>query len=208
MNWYGQSIATGGGNEKPLDQFLYDRYFVGKTDGVAIECGANDGLYLSTCFAFEQMGWRVINIEASAMNAVKLFGNRPQSENHYLALYHKDFDSVPVENLEFDNGGANRLVGYGGEYGKNEKVNFINKASTIRYDTFINTFINQPIDLFVLDVEGSELMVIEGMKKTRFWPKVFCIEHAHIDFCSMCDLLYPEKYRLDYKDNLNAVFVL
>jgi FkbM family methyltransferase len=201
MEWHGQSKSTGGGSELPLDQLLYEKHFLGKTYGTAIECGANDGLYLSTCLAFEELGWSVINIEASLPNYNKLAVNRPKSQNYPVALWDKN-ERVYVENFAGDNGGADKIRSCHTEFSKRFPRAGEHIIPSVRYDCLIR----QPIDLFVLDVEGAELNVIAGMANTRYWPGVICVEYPHCGLENITDAL-GLRYWLDYHDDLNAVFV-
>lgn len=202
MNWHGQCKATGGGSDEPLDKFIYERYFPGVTSGRAIECGATDGLYFSNCLALEQMGWTVINIEASWPNFEKLRVNRPKCFNYFKAL--SDIDGEVVDSVRYDgdNGGADRVATCEPtKFSKRFRAVATHPVPTVRYSSLII----MPIDLFVLDVEGSELMVLDGMKGSIFWPTILCIEHAHISMREIQNRLLG-KYDLDHKDDLNAIF--
>jgi len=206
MNFYGQSIATGGGSVELLDQIIYERYFKDSDPGTAIECGANDGLYLSTCKTFEEIGWKVINIEASPQNFEKLKINRPKSTNINAALSDKN-GLVQVDHYDYDNGGMSKLsIEEGCPHIKELTPIISTNINAIRYDFVFHT----PIDLFVLDVEGHELKVIDGMRSTTFWPKVFCMEWPHIGLDKITDKLNTvsgNKYVLDFSDSLNAIFM-
>jgi FkbM family methyltransferase len=198
--WSGQCQATGGGSSLPLDQILYERYFRDVKTGTAIECGANDGLFLSTCKVFEDIGWEIINIEASPVNFEKLVRNRPKSCNRNFALSNKDGDVI-IQHYEIDNGGMDKISTESGcVQVRNLKPESICPVRTRRYDEFIL----KPIDLFVLDVEGHELKVIEGMANTKYWPKVICVEHGHVALDKIEKSL--NVYKLDWSDGLNAVF--
>jgi FkbM family methyltransferase len=202
MEWYGQSIKTGGGSENPIDQILWERYFRGTTKGTAVEAGANDGLYLSTCLAFENIGWKVFNIEASRPNFTKLQINRPYSINLNVALWDSDNADLEIQHFDGDNGGADKVNLCSTEFSKRFHMIHTWTASAKRYDSIIL----EPVELFVLDVEGSEIQAIRGMGNTKFWPQVFCIEYPHVGVERLQAEL-GERYVMDYKDGLNAIFV-
>ena len=66
MNFYGH---------KALDKFLYEKYFLNQTSGLAIEAGAVDGLIYSNNKTLEEIGWKCINIEPNPVEFEKLFLN-------------------------------------------------------------------------------------------------------------------------------------
>jgi FkbM family methyltransferase len=203
MKFYGQSIATGGGSVDPLDKIIYDRYFTGKTTGHAIECGANDGLFLSTCKVFEDMGWDATNIEASKENYDKLVKNRPNSLNLFYALSSVSGDTISVLNYAHENGGMNHIESVRPHAQVANEAGRKTIVTTIRYDDLIS----KPVDLFVLDVEGNEYNVLVGMRNTRYWPDVLCVEYVHCPGIDEAILSLPQKYIVDYKDGLNMILV-
>ena len=201
MKFYGQSIYTGGCSPDPVDKILYEKYF-SSIKGTCIECGANDGLYVSSCLFFEERGWKVFNIEASLVNYRKLIINRPLSMNLLYALSDTNGDIVNIHNYELDNGGQNSLVDYP-EINAALNLMGTTPVSTITYDAL---FGNIDIDLLVLDVEGHELNAIKGMNFFRKTPKVMCIEHNRVGIDNILPLL-PPSYVVDYHDDLNVIFI-
>lgn len=203
MNFYGQSLATGGGSEDPIDKILFYHYLKDVRNGTAVEAGANDGLYLSTCRIFEEIGWRVINIEASLFNYERLIQNRPKSVNIQAALSYRDKGFVEVCHFDFDNGGMDGSREHLTHLTKNKTPTRVDKVPARRYDSLIQ----EPVDLLVLDVEGMELEVLTGMENTLFWPKIICIEYAHIGAVGIWNVL-SGRYNQAYIDNLNMVLLL
>ena len=64
------------------------------------------------------------------------------------------------------------------------------------------------LDLFVLDVEGHEFEVIDGMVESDIFPDVFVIEHGHRnpqEFVEKLNIL-PVKYKLDHVSFVNSFF--
>jgi FkbM family methyltransferase len=192
---------AGGGLSDPLDKLLYTRYLK-KGSSFAktiIECGANDGLYLSTCKVFEEIGWDCINIEASIKNYSRLIVNRPKSRNIFCALSNTDGDVLEMLCSETLNGCLDNFTSLNG-FG--DKPVSKTTVCTARYDSLIQ----EPILLFVLDVEGGELKAIEGMRNTEFWPLILCVEHPNCGLENIKQSLI-ENYDLDWNDSLDAVFV-
>lgn len=65
------------------------------------------------------------------------------------------------------------------------------------------------LDLFVLDVEGTELEVIDGMIGCDILPDIFVIEHGHSNPDIFVDKLkcLNATYKLDYISFANSYFV-
>jgi FkbM family methyltransferase len=209
LNFYGQNISTGGVSEKPLDQILYERYFINYGYGFFIECGANDGNFISTCKSFEERGWRGINIEPSQTLYNNLISNRSKSYlNLNLALSDKD-EEVSFEEVSFDNGGFSRL-----EIAKqpttdaqfNLTVAHQYWIPAITYKTLVSKYKIDSVDLMVLDVENNELRVLDGMVGALVLPKFLCIEHSHVGLTNVINKI--PQYTLDWHDSMNGVFIL
>lgn len=209
MKFYGQYI-----NSFFVDEYLYNRYFQTQKIGSFIECGAYDGIEFSSCKFFEDIGWFGINIEPHPINFSKLEINRPKSININVALGNvpgKDF--LTVEDSHF---GACGFIGNEGDWIKKEKKEFENRIGAqlnyYKYPIEIKTYSQiitennvQLLDLFVLDVEGFELKVIENMLTNNILPSVICVEYGHVGLQQLKQAL-NEKYIFDANDNINAYF--
>lgn len=209
INYYGQSILTGGGSEEKIDKIIHDMYFNNIYDGFFIEVGANDGNFLSTCKFFEEYkNWQGINIEASVELFNKLIINRPNSINIHSILSDKD-GVQEFGYIDFDNGGFSHISD--GTINDKQimndfKLSFKNKyiVNSTRLDTLIKKLnITNSIDLMVIDTEGNEPYIIKGFGNIK--PKILCIEHTHCGLDCLINLLKNE-YILDWKDNLNSLF--
>lgn len=212
MKFYGQF-------NPPVDQFIYERYFkkkpkIGK--GFFIECGAFDGLTDSSCKFFEEeLQWKGINVEPSPPIFEKLIVNRPQSINVNAALSNEKtggaFISVvhPVYGELCTNGSLNHtqehrklLDNMGCSYKKYD-------VPIIEWSDLIQHYNVKKCDLFVLDVEGNELKVIESMKKgnKRSLPKVFVVEHGHLNREEIISQVESMGYKYDTCSYVNSYFV-
>ena len=63
------------------------------------------------------------------------------------------------------------------------------------------------VDLFVLDVEGHELSVIEGMVGCQVLPDIICVEIGHLDFLEIRRALEDLGYIYDITSHVNAYFI-
>ena len=63
------------------------------------------------------------------------------------------------------------------------------------------------IDLFVLDVEGAELDVIQGMHGSSVLPVHIFIEHEHVGLDLCAEKLSELGYALVWNDWCNSMFI-
>ena len=209
MKYYGQFNPQ-------VDKVLHERYFLNKFNGVSIECGAFDGV-IENCTKFfeENYNWKTINIEPLPHIFKKLKQNRPNSINLEIALSNIDqinfFKNYKHPNLLYDWGNGSithtnehkqqldKLCGY------NNYVEIPVVCKT--YKQIIEQLHIQHLDLFVLDVEGHELQVIDGMIGCDILPNIFVIEHGHSDaFVDKLNYLNA-RYQLDYISYANSYFI-
>ena len=199
----------------PVDQFIFERYFPDiNIKGVFVECGAFDGLTENSCKFFEEtMGWNGFNIEPVPWVYEALCKNRPSSININSALSNKlgtaTFQAVdhPVFGKECTNGSLEHtalhksLLLDGG-------CKFVPvEVSLITWDNFIEKNKISCIDLLVLDVEGHEFSVIDGMRGSHVLPDVICIEVGHLDLREMKTRLCMLGYTYDISSHVNAFFI-
>ena len=211
-----QKVSFYGQFNPPLDKILYERYFNDKipAQGIAVECGAFDGLTDSTCLFFEEsLGWHVFNIEASPSVFKNLEIKRPISRNFNYGLSDREekiiFNNVIHPTLgEIGNGSFNHKI-----YHKEEVLNMgctfeETKVNTITIDAFFKLAQLDYVDLFVLDVEGYELKVLQQLKNCKTRPTVFCIEkQLDEDWNKIIDILTELNY--DYIEDIhnNGIFI-
>ena len=201
----------------PVDKEIYERYFLGKTEGISIECGAFDGVTDScTKFFEESMNWKTINIEALPIAYDRLVKNRPNSINLNIGLSNnnisKQFVNYKEPRLDYmwGNGSFTHLP----EHKKHLEERCDNNYQTIEincdtYAHLLETLKLEKLDLFVLDVEGHEFEVIDGMVESTIFPDIFVIEHGHRnpkDFVEKLKILKNVKYKLDHVSYVNSFF--
>lgn len=179
-----RQLWPGQGN---LDRKLYDRFFAngdhaGKT---FVEMGAVDGIGYSNTFALETyFGWTGVLIEANPDSCAKLFRNRPQSLKLCSAICQEDsavmfeFTSDPFIGAALDK--MTPEWRYTWHTHRNEswhdpKDVIQMSVPCSRLGRLLRMVGVSKIDLFSLDVEGSELEVLESMDWT-IPVRIWCIE--------------------------------
>lgn len=204
MRFYGQW-------NPPVDEVIYRNYFLDKRNGVAIECGAAE--FGDSCKFFEdELGWLCYNIEASKYTFGRLTENRPNSININAALSNKVNLNTPFKDIISAPGGGHgngslkhlpkhveQLSGYGVVFEEYD-------VQTLTYKELVNLPVNYDIDLLVLDVEGHELEVIEGMKDARTLPKVIVVEYPIVTLGALKESLKEFGYIFNFVSFNNAFF--
>lgn len=132
------------------DVVMYYKYFFNKVNGVFVEIGAFDGVTISNTYFFEKnFNWHGVLIEGGENNCKDLFANKKERSNSKLVC-------APICKSEYT---SFRDAGF---YGTIDKIQ--TSAKRIKCNTLSNIthFYNiKHIDLFSLDVEGSELEVLQ-----------------------------------------------
>ena len=210
MTHYGQF-------DPPVDRFLYERYFIGRwTPGVAIECGAFDGLTESSCKFFEEsLGWTTVNVEPYPVAYEKLVANRPDSVNVNVALSNAngtaEFTAAIHPHFGADcNNGSIRHTASHREYLDGIGCQYRNyEVPTTTYADLVSRLGLKAVDLFVLDVEGHEYEVLEGMRAAppSLWPQILCIEHGHLGADEMKPVVEPLGYVFDTTSFVNSFYL-
>lgn len=155
------------------DLLLMNHFWCGQRNGVYLEIGALDGRTASNTLSFQnQLGWTGVLIEANPSNVEQLLKNRPGKPTNTIIPM-----AVCAEGLsEID------FIGHFGGVGG--AVNALSQAHLHRWTlgqpykvkckplgTMLRDAGVDHIDLFSLDVEGSELTVL----KTMDWSIPVCV---------------------------------
>jgi FkbM family methyltransferase len=201
-----------------IDKVIYERYFQNKKNGFFVECGALDGVWSSSCLFFERhLGWSGVNIEAYPPHFEKLKLNRPMAENINCALSNRDgtasFKHVIRNGQDIGNGSLNHTGGHMNRLLSNiDGVHtFVDVTVDVKtYSSVMRSLFGKipSVDLFVLDVEGEELKVLEdfhNLSNTEK-PLIMCIEYGHIGLHILSELMDTLGYMYDYKDDINAIY--
>lgn len=201
--------------DPPVDRVLFERYFPDRNiRGTFVECGAYDGLVESSCKFFEEtLGWTGYNLEPSPPNFRALQRNRPRSRNLPIGLSNQDGRASfmhaisPVHGEGFGNGSIQHTSAHL-EALKNEGCTFERyEIEVMRWDSFVKREGVTHVDLFVLDVEGHEMQVIEGMHGCPVLPDILCIEVGHLSFDEVRSALARLGYVYDIGSHVNAFFI-
>jgi FkbM family methyltransferase len=200
--------------DPPLDQVLYERFFRGRRKpGIFVESGAFDGLTECTCKFFEEsLEWSGVNIEPSPPIFSKLEKNRPRSRNLNAALASTDgyatFHGIvhPEFGEQCTNGSLRHHPTHAEYIAAQSWPTKDYTVPTITWGTMIAANGLNQVDLLVLDVEGTELEVIEGMRGSDVLPGIFCIEHGHLGVPAVRGAVESLGYRYAGGAEVNSFF--
>jgi FkbM family methyltransferase len=203
--------------DPPVDRFLYERYFNGRRlPGVAIECGAFDGVTESSCKFFEEsLGWTCINIEPYPLSYDKLVANRPSATNVNAALSNvggtHEFTAVihPIFGADCNNGSLRHTTEHRQSLDSIGCTYRDYIVPTMTYAELVANRALASVDLLVLDVEGHEREVLEGMRDAppALLPAIFCIEHGHLGVDALKPALEGLGYAFDTTSFVNSFYV-
>lgn len=149
----------------------------GQTSGFFIEVGAFDGVSYSVTYALEAMGWNGLLIEAIPAKFEKCRARRPHSRVVHAALGKKASSGTVEFNHIVDQFGGmlshvgNSVPAPGQPAHKTEKI----KVPFTSIDELLKDH-SGPIDLAVIDVEGSELDVLDGFDLKKHKPRLLILE--------------------------------
>lgn len=165
------------------DEYLLNEIFPNKTDGYYVDIGANDGISLSNTKKMEELGWNGICIEPHPKRFSELLQNRRclcyntavsdkndlldflcvEGYSQMLSGILENYDKRHLDRIE------NEINLYGGEKS-------IIKVQSRRFSEIVNK-VN--IDYVSIDVEGSELNILNSIDFSKHNIKCFSIENAY-----------------------------
>ena len=196
------------------DEYVYTKFFQGKKDGFFVDIGAHDGISLNNTYALELIGWKGICIEPTPYIFEELVENR-KCEVVKIALCNKkgEMDFLVLRGYtqmlsglmdNYDPRHLQRIQGeltivHEGKKGTKELI----KSQT---DTFMSLNTPNIIDFVSLDVEGSELKILEGIDFNLKKIKVMAIENNYHD-PNINKILFNNGFTIDRYMDCDTIFV-
>jgi FkbM family methyltransferase len=163
------------------------------SNGFYVDIGAHDGRASSNTFHLEHSGWNGILVEPIMTNYFKLFVNRRRENNHFVnaACVSKNYKDQILEMIYCD------LMSFAPSVSEVESGQWLSASSQFMNPNEHQTTVFVParslvsildeykapriIDFLSIDVEGSELGVLDGMDLYKYQVNVACIETANIE---------------------------
>lgn len=183
-----------------MDHYLATKYFPGKTNGVFLEAGANDGLRQSNTMYFEHYkNWSGILIEPILGQYHQCRGNRSGVNIVvHAALVADDFEPELI-NMVYtpecngllsvvDNENADELLKrIGNELRESQQV----PAKTLNEILQKIWHPGNAIDLAIIDVEGFELQALKGIDFKKWHIEYLLVEQLNGEDANIAAILAP-----------------
>lgn len=167
------------------DKYLFRNLFYNMKNGIILESGALNGITYSTTYLFEHLlDWKCIHVEADPVNYNQLVSNRPKSFNIHTALCSDN--NIIHWTLDLQGGAVNGIYEF---MPQRLKDVFHPKLATTPFDSplflpltcvplklLLKKLDITHIDIWILDVEGGELSILNGMDFNEISVSVIIIE--------------------------------
>jgi FkbM family methyltransferase len=188
------------------DQIIYEKFYSSRKNhkichGVVLEIGGLDGLFVSNSWFFQYgLHWKTILVEANPTMYEQMTKNRPDAINIWKAICWGDTAKFQISDME----ATDRLV---------DEMSIANKDAAIGNDHIIDvpcstlaSLLEQHqirhIDVFFLDVEGAELLVLETIDWDKVQIDILVVEMSYGSDLTKNDkirnLLYPMGYKTPF----------
>jgi FkbM family methyltransferase len=168
------------------EDFLLWNFFNYKESGFYVDVGAFDGIHLSNTFSFEQQGWQGICIEPHPSYFPLCKHSRPKSICLNVACVGNDESKSVDFHVETsglysgilgdreDDITYNYKHGWGTEFTGLQRITVA--ACTLNAILTEHVPPGTEIAFISIDVEGTELDVLQGLDLSRFGPRVLLVE--------------------------------
>jgi FkbM family methyltransferase len=168
------------------EDYLLWEFFNHKPKGFFIDVGAFDGIHLSNTFAFEKEGWTGICIEPHPAYFPICKKNRIHSIclNFACVAHDKDqFSDFYIEKIgllsgigirDNENDIKQRYLNRELNYEGLKKVKVPSRTLNAILEKYLPS--NALVDFISIDVEGTEIDVLNGFSLHKFYPRVVIIE--------------------------------
>jgi len=170
---------------------MAEDYFKNKKNGFFIDVGCHQPLLNNNTYILYKKGWRGINIDLD-FGAIDMFNFFRKDDTNIQAAIS---NSVGNKNLYFfHNRSAINTLSQTAE----NKAREIREVKTFTLNDIIKNsqFKNKEIDFLSVDVEGTEIEVLQGLDFNKYKPKLVVLEFI--------DFNVSEYYNLKIDDILNS----
>jgi FkbM family methyltransferase len=193
---------------------IYDRYFHGLTNGTFVEVGGNDGYSWSNTWGLAEIGWRGLCLEPMPELAAKC---KEQHKNNNVQVLGKAvgefFGHCKLYLGESATTSAFVAKDNTFFYG-NSPANFV-ECPVVSLNSILPVFeIPHDFELLVIDVDGDECGVIEGIDLNVWRPIMIIVEtsaehpiEAWRFNAVRIDFLLSQCYDEVYRDHINSIYI-
>ena len=167
------------------DKFIYENYFINKTNGYFVDIGAHDGITFSNSKFFEELGWDGVCIEPNP----KIF-EILQSTRKCKCIKKAVSNNIGVSQFFQIIDGPDMLSGLVEEFDDNAILRINNELQdkskgfdyiNVQCDLFENIVDQNQIDILSLDTEGNELKILQTIDFNKYDIKIITVENNNYD---------------------------
>ena len=202
---------------------LYSLYLGEQSEGFFVEVGAYDGISFSNSSCLAEAGWSGILIEPIPEFAHSCRNRYATNEGIKVveaAIGERNGIATITVAGSLTTTNTTLLQSYKDiEWAQSSVSNTHSISVSLRTldDVLRDTAAPMPIDVLIVDVEGSEESVFKGFTFQTWRPKMIIAElaHTHPDLheislgdANLQKLIQDHGYSIVYKDKINIVFVL
>jgi FkbM family methyltransferase len=196
------------------DEYILNKYFRNKLHGYFIDIGAEDGIDKSNTYAFEKIGWTGLCVEASPSRFSILRKNRKcHCENVAISAECGEFDFIDIQG--YGKGLSGIVKNYDKRHLKRIERETENNSQTISkqvvkvraipLQALLDKHNYSEIDYCSIDVEGSELSVLDSIDYSKTRIKVISVEDNYNDQ-RIRKFLKDRGYILDQRIGMDLIF--
>lgn len=191
------------------DKFLYENFFKNKFDGFFMDIGAHDGVTGNNTYFFEKLGWSGVCIEPIPDVFNKLKNNR-----NCAVIEAALSEATGVEDFLVLEGYTEMLSGIIKNYDprhlariQSELNSMGGKKQVISCKTIRIDDLNLPsiIDYVSIDVEGSELKILETIDFNKYQINFMSIENNYEDH-NITDILLRNNFEIVGRLGCDTIF--
>jgi FkbM family methyltransferase len=194
------------------DTYAYNNFFKGKKNGKFLEIGADDGVTYSNTKFFEDLGWAGICIEPRP-NAFELLTKNRKCICENIALDNKEGEVEFLSIHGYGKGLSGIVDNYetkhwnraNGQETKNSKKEIIKVKTHLLHNILENHNMND-IDFCSLDVEGSEMNILQTIDFNKTNIRVFTIENNYSD-PKLRQFMTSQGYKFKGRVNIDDIYV-
>lgn len=190
----------------------YQAYFPDKTDGIFVEVGGNDGLLWSNTWGLAEIGWQGIYYEPDPMMVDRCLQIHEHNKVRVLPLAVGAFNTM-VRLYKGHHATTSFYVAATDLYGHGNNLKDFTQVRQVTLNRSLpEQGIPQEFDLLVIDVNGGEPEVLEGIALDRWKPTMIIIAthkgHAKWDFnAGKINRMLRPWYREVFHDHVNSIYV-
>lgn len=201
---------------------IFERFIGRRTDGLFVEVGANDGVYVSNSWGLAERHWHGILIEPVpefAHAATVNHAGHPKVKVIQEAVTAPGIDEIELRLAgALTTGSSDLYEQYVGiDWAQSSMDGRLIVVPATSLDKLLTREeVQEGFEVLVVDVEGLEFSVLKGFTVSRWRPQLMIWELADLhpdvtssaaDDESVLSSIVNQGYRIAYKDHINTVFI-